>query len=85
MIQVIEGWRANEYDLRVNVTEGQYFWDDTVYLANYSGSRFLEDDIIEFVGKVRGLISYEAIMGNTVTIPEVEVIQARVVTKASDR
>ena len=75
VIQVIEG-DEDEYQLRVNVTEGEIFWDDTVFLR-YSGSRLLEDDIIEFVGRVNGLIAYEAVMGNEVTIPDITVIAHR--------
>ena len=76
VIQVIEG-DGDEYQLRVNVTEGEIFWDDTVYLQ-YSGPRLLEDDIIEFVGRVNGLITYEAVMGNEVTIPAIRVIAHRI-------
>ena len=76
VIQVIEG-DGDEYQLRVNVTEGETFWDDTVFLQ-YSGPRLLEDDIIEFVGRVNGLITYEAVMGNEVTIPAIRVIAHRI-------
>lgn len=77
--QVVEG-PGDSYDLRVNVTRGQYTWDDTVYL-HYSGPRLLEDDIIEFVGEVEGLMTYEAVLGNNITIPELAVIQSRLVSK----
>ena len=79
IIQVVEG-PGDSYDLRVNVTQGQYTWDDTVYLR-YSGPRLLEDDIIEFVGEVEGLRTYEAVFGNNITIPELAVIQSRLVSK----
>ena len=84
VVQVVEGWGDDSYDLRVNVTESEYFWEDTVYL-NYSGQRLLEGDIIEFVGKVKGLKRYSAIFGNSVTIPEIDVVQSRLVSKASQR
>ena len=84
VVQVVEGWSDDTYDLRVNVTEGDHFWEDTVYL-NYSGERLLENDIIEFVGEVKGLKRYDAIFGNTVTVPEIETLKVRVVEKASDR
>ena len=79
IIQVVEG-PGDSYDLRVNVTQGQYIWEDTVYL-HYSGSRLLEDDVIEFVGEVEGLRTYEAVFGNNITIPELVVIQSRLVSK----
>ena len=79
IIQVVEG-SGDNYNLRVDVTQGEYFWEDTVYL-HYSGERLLEDDIIEFVGEVKGLKKYSAIFGNTVTIPELEVIQSRLISK----
>ena len=75
IIQVIEG-NGEEYQLRVNVTEEENFWDDTVFLQ-YSGSRLLEDDIIEFIGRINGLTTYEAVMGNNVTIPALTVIANR--------
>ncbi len=67
----------DNYNLRVNVTEDQYgWWDDTVFLY-YSGEYLLEEGIIEFVRRVYGLRTYEAIMGNKVTIPEIGIIQSR--------
>ena len=75
IIQVIEG-SGNEFQLRANVTKGEFSWDDTVFLR-YSGERLLEDDVIEFVGRVNGLIKYEAIFGNEVTIPDITIIQSR--------
>lgn len=79
IIQVVEG-SGDNYDLRVNVTRSDYGWDDTVYL-HYSGPRLLEDDIIEFVGEVKGLRTYEAIFGNSITIPELVVIQSQLLSK----
>jgi hypothetical protein len=78
LIQVIEGGK-DSYQLLVDVTRGEYFWTDTVFL-HYLGSRLLENDIIEFVGKVNGLITYESIF-REVTIPEVTIIQSRLVSE----
>ena len=47
----------------------QYGWDDTVWV-NYSGSRVLEDDIIQVWGTVDGRRTYETVLGASVTIPE---------------
>ncbi len=83
VVQVIQGnGRINA--LRVNVTKGDYYWEDTVFL-HYRGSRLLENDIIEFVARIEGLYTYEAINGASITLPDLTVMQSRLVTKASDR
>ena len=82
VIQVLTGEQDN-FQLRVNVTRGEYSWDDPVFLS-YSGPRLLDGDILEFVGEVNGLVNYEAIFGNQVTIPVMTVIEARLVAKASE-
>ncbi len=74
----IEDARQGKFVLRANVTQGEYFWDDAVYL-HYSGPRLLEDDIIEFVRRVEGLKTFRAILGNNVTIPEITEIASRLV------
>ena len=67
--------------LRVAVTRSSYgSWDDAVMLLYRSPpTRILEDDLIEFVAEVKGLYSYNAIMGNEVTIPLLEVTQLRLI------
>ena len=80
VIQVLDVGQ-DQYQLRVNVTEGQYIWQDNTLLL-YAGSRFLENDIIEFVGTVIGLITYKDVLGIPTTIPEISVVQAQIVTKA---
>lgn len=77
VIQVMEN--NNEITLRVNVTPKRYeyinetFYEDTI-LVNYKysssyESKILEDDIITIYGKSMGTYTYEAILGNSVTIP----------------
>ena len=75
VVQVIHAF-GESYQLRVNVTLGEFFWDDTVYV-HYEGPRLLEDDIINFVGRVDGLITYESIFGARITIPEVTALDVR--------
>lgn len=75
IIQVIEG-SGDKYQLRANVTKKEYSWADDVFLR-YSGDRLLEDDIIEFVGRVNGLLMYESIFGQKITVPDITVIQSR--------
>ena len=79
VIQVQEP-RGDNYVLRANITEGEFLWEDTVFL-HYSGPRLLEDDVIEFVGRVKGLRTYKAILGNSVTIPEIAIVQSRLISK----
>ena len=78
IVQVTEVSK-NEYVLRVDVTEKPY-WKDTIWV-NYIGKRLLEDDIIDVWGKVEGLKSYEAVLGNEVTIPEITSLELEFVTK----
>ena len=74
VVQVVEN--DDEYILRVNVTKGSYgIYKDTVwvqYTRNDTDSgRILEDDIITFYGYSYETISYETVLGATVTIPAV--------------
>ena len=75
LVQVIDVGK-DRYQIRANVTEGQFFWEDTVFLR-YGGPRLLEKDIIEFVGTVAGLTTYTAVLGNRVTIPDINIIEAK--------
>jgi len=63
------------YDWRVATSESQFggYLGDIIW-ANYSRARYLEGDIIEMCAEVRGLRSYTAILGQQVTIPEVNVL-----------
>lgn len=77
VIQVIESsYGPNEYRVAVTKDEfGGYDYDDIVYLTyklNEGESRILEDDVIEFYGTYKGLMSYESTLGGKITVPEVE-------------
>ena len=67
--------------LRVAVTRSSYgSWDDVVMLLYRSPpTRILEDDLVEFVAEVKGLYTYEALFGNDITVPLLEVVQLRLV------
>ena len=72
VIQVQED--DNEIVLRVNVTQGQYgFWDDTIYVEynrkSKNESRILEGDIVMIYGQMNGIMNYQAVLGNQVSIP----------------
>ncbi len=75
VIQVIEG-SGSEVQLRVNVTRGDYDWDwdDTIYVSYEmpaGSARILEDDVITLYGTLYGTISYESVLGATITLPAV--------------
>ena len=59
------------------------FWDDNIWV-NYEGERVLEDDIVFIYGEVKGLRTYEAVMGNEITIPEVDSLHMELVAKAGE-
>ena len=63
VVQVIED--EGDFQLRVNVTPGEYgFWEDTVFLRHDDAPvRILEDDIIAFVGRMNGTLTYESVYG----------------------
>lgn len=58
--------------LRVNVTQGKYTWENTIYVTYIPGpgeKRILEDDIVVMYGEMQDLKTYETVLGSTVTIP----------------
>jgi hypothetical protein len=65
-----------ELELIVSTKKDEWvgYMDDMVYLRSddYSSERLLEKDIIQFCGKSTGMITYEAIFGNKISIPEIE-------------
>lgn len=74
VIQVLES--RGDFQLRVNVTSGDYgLWEDTVFLRyDDAPVRILEDDIVAFVGKMNGTVTYESVLGGEVTIPDITVL-----------
>ena len=69
------------YLIQVYLTEGVYggLTDDIfVVYKRGDGVRVLEDDIIEFVGRVTGLFQYKTVMGAQRTVPELQAIRLRV-------
>ncbi len=75
VIQVLE--EGNDVDLRLNITKGEYFYTDTVYVT-YSRregqSRILEGDIVTIWGTYNGLISYKSVSGTEITIPQIDAV-----------
>lgn len=65
-----------ELELRISTKKDEWigYIEDIVYFysTDYSGERLLEGDLIQFCGKSKGIVSYEAIFGNKISIPEIE-------------
>lgn len=58
-----------DWQYRINVTPVSFGYTDTV-LVTYTGTdRFLEDDIVDFVGLSAGPFTYESVLGGDVTVP----------------
>ena len=63
-------------DLRVYITnkDGYGYYDDQIwveYLLPSNAPKILEDDMITFYGTYEGITSYQALFGNTITVPKV--------------
>lgn len=80
-ITQVMGVYGDRYVLRVSVTKKGVYWADTIWV-NYKGKRVLEGDIIDIWGKVNGLKAYTAVLGNQVTIPEIDLLHIELVEKA---
>ena len=74
--QVIE--RDNGFDFRIDVEHDNYS-SEIVYLIGYSGRRFIDGDIVEFVGIATGLHTYNSIWNQRITIPEIKVLEMRLI------
>ena len=63
------------YIWRVATKESEFFgYISDILWVNYDGPRFLEGDIIDLCGKVKGLRTYSSIFGQQVTIPEIDAL-----------
>lgn len=80
VIQVSEG-SGGHVTLRVNITEGEYMWSDTVLVNHVEPPRLLDDDLIEFLGPVEGRRSYKSILGATITLPEITAAEVTLLPK----
>ena len=61
---------------------GTIFYDDPIYV-NYAGDRILEDDIVGIYGQVKGIKQYTAVLGNAVSVPEINSLLLEVITKGN--
>lgn len=63
-------------DLRINVTEGEYMWEDTIYATVTIGEgedRILEDDIITIWGTCDGNYTYQSVLGSSISLPCIDI------------
>lgn len=70
VIQVLED--GTDVQLRVNVTQGSYGYEDTVfvlYAMKENEARILDNDVITMFGLLGDLITYESILGQEITLP----------------
>jgi hypothetical protein len=70
--------------LRVDVTNKGYYWSDTIWVE-YTGPRVLENDLVTLTGTFDGLTTYQAVLGNSITIPKITADAIVVTVKAADR
>lgn len=75
VFQVIDN--GDMYDFIINVNKDEYgFYQDSIYASiekSYFNGRILENDIITIYGRLNELHSYEAVSGQTITIPSMYV------------
>jgi hypothetical protein len=70
--------------LRVDVTNKGSYWADTVWVE-YVGQRVLENDLVTLTGTFEGLTTYQAVLGNDITLPKITADAVAVSVKAADR
>jgi hypothetical protein len=71
---------GDTFYLRIATKQTPYigYFDDIIYV-DYKGNRLLEDDIVDLWGNFVGLKSYTAVLGNEITIPEINALHAEIV------
>lgn len=83
ILQVSER-RSDKYVLRVATQPSTYGYYEDIVWVEHEGDRLLEGDIIDVWGKSKGLETYDALLGNQVTIPKIDSIHVELVTKAGN-
>ncbi len=101
ILQVIEDENGNDkFDFRIgtriekNIHYDKYARDtyytfdyspeDVIYVG-YKGKRMLEGDIVAVWGRVDGRMKYKAVLGNIITIPEVEALNLELIQKTGEQ
>lgn len=73
LIQVLNNSKTS--DFRANIYLNRRDSQDTVYLRNYSGSRLLEEDVVEVFAVVEGIMEYKTVLGDIVSLPKLKVLE----------
>ena len=68
------------YQIQANVKKVNDNWENPLFLY-YSGPRLEENDIIEFVGFVGGLVTYEIDFGRRTLVPSIRDVLSRMASK----
>lgn len=75
VVQVLES--GNKVQYRVNVTQNDYGYEDTIYVfytRSNDESRILEDDLVTLWGVSDGLFTYTSTIGGQITIPQINAV-----------
>jgi TM2 domain-containing membrane protein YozV len=73
---------GNTYILRIATKQEPYvgYTDDIIYV-DYSGSQPVQGDVVDVYGNFVGLKTYTAVLGNTITIPEINNLFMTIITE----
>lgn len=71
---------GGNYVFRIATKENEYvgYTGDVVWV-NYKGDRYIEQDVLDIWGRVVGLKKYQGVLGNEVTIPEINSLHAELI------
>lgn len=74
---------GGRYVFRIATEESEYvgYLGDIVWV-NYQGDRYIEEDVVDVWGRVVGLKKYEGVLGNEITIPEINSLHIELVGHA---
>lgn len=68
--------KVSSYQYRVGVNcstnrfaDSGYVCSDTIYVYYYGDENLIEDDVVKLWGTMNGTYTYQAVLGNTITIP----------------
>lgn len=84
VIQVLG--EPGNWNLRVNITRKPVgstdFWDDTMFIFSYSNERVIEKDIINFTAVVNGTYTYEAVFGQSISLPSLVIYEHKLIGRS---
>ena len=69
------------YHLRISSNDNSF--DDVIWVS-YAGPRILNNDVVGVYGTVKGIISYNAVLGQTIEIPEIDSLYLDVIKELDD-